>query len=115
MSKRLSTFASMTTQETILLSALGICALAYIMYTEYRHHKLLNLFKQSHNMATFTDLQTASQALTTAASALQTSVSTYVAAHASDITAAQADTIVADINTATQALTAATASLAPTA
>jgi hypothetical protein len=103
-------------QDHIIIYILGALLLVSVVQHIRVHIQLINLTKQTNNpMATFTDLQTASAALTTAATGLDTAISAYVSAHATDITAAQADTIVADINAATASLTAATATLTPTA
>lgn len=103
----LYTFVSVTTPQIIF----WILAIIVVVHQVYLHSKLLHLFKKSHTMATYTDLQTASQALSQAAADFTEAIIVYQAAHANDITAAQADTIVQDITAATQALTAATQSL----
>ena|ERR1035437_5074089 len=114
MSKRSYTFVPMNTQDYIILS-IALVLLGYTVYTHVHFNNILKLLKQQPPMANFTDLQTASQALTAAATALETAASAYVTSHATDITATQADTIVADINTATASLRAATDSLTPAA
>ena len=100
----------MTTRYSDILPTLTIVGIVYLCVSNF---KLRNLIKQ-YNMATYTDLQTATGALKDASTALQTAITTFQASHADDITATQADAIVADINTATEALVAATASLTPT-
>ena len=103
-------------QDHIVIYILGALLIVSIVQHIRVHIQLRNFTKSTDNpMATFTDLQTASAALSAAATTLDTAITTYVAAQAGNITPAQADTIVADINTATASLIAATATLTPAA
>jgi len=76
---------------------------------------LKKFLKRKKIMATFTDLQNATAALTTAAETVESAIKTFQTAQAGAITSAEADTLVQSITAATTSLEALATSLAPAA
>ena len=98
--------------QTALLYILGVFLVLLVAERIWLHNKLRHLHKQ-HNMAAFSDIETALTDLSTAASSVQTAVTALVSSSAGSITATQGDTIVAGIQAATTALNSITASITP--
>lgn len=99
-------------QDHTVIYILGALLLVSIVQHIRVHIQLRNLHKQ-HNMAAFSDIETALTDLSTAASSVQTAVTALVSSSAGSITATQGDTIVAGIQAATTALNSITASISP--
>lgn len=96
----------------IMVTGMLIPMLIGIVFIIYQN---LTIYKQQHIiMATFTDLQTATESLTTAATNISNAITAFTTAHTEDITATDADIIVTAINNAVTALNTAAASIPTT-